>query len=494
VIEIFLVSATISARQRTGEIAARAPDFKDETIVVGFQRERERHSKELIILKRLIDINFLYTIYITEGSREPLTIDFAEPPYNNPIPCLRAASEEAFDSYLCVLPASLLAELYKRYSSSLLEKNIRSFLQLKGVNKGMQETVRKEPEKFIAYNNGLTITATESRLEQREGVCYIHALTDFQIVNGGQTTATLYFSQKLGLNIDPVRVMAKINVAKGATDDMLDDLISSISTYSNAQSRVTRIDLRSRSPQLVKIKSLSESVLTVTGKKWFFERARGEYATLLRNNAGRKVQIEKAFPRERRFVKEELAKYYASWGDKPYLVKKGGEKVFRMFLEELSGEGRNKKEAVIDREFYENLVARIIFFRGLERLYGTGYSAMGQLRSAVVPYTLSVVYAYTTGNKKGKPFDLQKIWKAERLEHDLQAVLRKLMELMNTLIRRYSKSDDLGEYTKKQELWEDIIGSKEIVAFMGGAQIAAILKRYALPAEELKKRKSAAGE
>src|SRR5690606_7508148 len=103
-------------------------------------------------------------------------------------------------------------------------------------------------------------------------------------------------------------VMAKVNVAKNATDETLDDLIASISTYSNAQSKVSKVDLRARSPQLIKLKSLSESVLTVSGKKWFFERAKGEYATLLRINAGKKSQFDKAFPKERRFTKEELAK------------------------------------------------------------------------------------------------------------------------------------------------------------------------------------------
>ena len=282
---------------------------------------------------------------------------------------------------------------------------------------------------------------------------YINSLTDFQIVNGGQTTATLYFSQKLGLKVDQIRVMAKINVAKGATNEVLDDLISNISIYSNAQSRVSKVDLRSRNPQLVKIKSLSESVLTPSGKKWFFERAKGEYATMLRINADRKVQIEKSFPKERRFTKEELVKYYSSWGTKPYAVKKGGEKIFRLFLEELSGESKSKKAIVVDRGFYEDMIARIILYRSLERLYGTGYSSMGQLRSAVVPYSIAVIYSYTTGNKKGKTFlTLQENMDSRKAKRTTcRAFFRKLMELMNTLIKRYSKSEDLGEYANRSK-------------------------------------------
>ena len=90
--------------------------------------------------------------------------------------------------------------------------------------------------------------------------------------------------------------MAKINVAKKASDDELEELISNISTYSNAQSRVSKVDLRSRNPQLVKIKSLSESILTPSGKKWFFERAKGEFNTKLRIAGSNKKRIEREFP------------------------------------------------------------------------------------------------------------------------------------------------------------------------------------------------------
>lgn len=486
-VDIFLLTPTATVERRGAEITPKSLDFEDESITVSFARDRRQQTKQLDIARHLIDLNFLYSVNIAQNNRAPLTIDFTKAPFDYPLPCLHAAGEATFDAYLCALPASLLASLYKKYSSRLLEKNVRSFLQLKsGVNKGMHETIRREPEKFIAYNNGLTITATASEIYHDNGVPHIRTLTDFQIVNGGQTTATIYFSQKLGLDVENIRVMAKINVAKGATDDMLDDLIAAISTYSNAQSKVSRVDLRSRSPQLVKLKSLSEGVLTVSGKKWFFERAKGEYATMLRINSSRKAQLEKAFPKERRFTKEELAKYYAAWGIEPYAVKKGGEKIFRIFIQEISGEGTTKKQAAINRSFFEDLVARIILFRSLEKLHGIGPSAIGQLRSAVVPYSLSVLYHFTTGNKKARPFDLLKIWKAEKLNDDLSGFFLDLMKRMNGLIKQYAKSDDLGEYAKKEELWQDIISSPEIERFM--ADYASVIKNYTISTEELKKR------
>jgi hypothetical protein len=259
--------------------------------------------------------------------------------------------------------------------------------------------------------------------------------------------------------------MAKINVAKGATEEELDDLISNISTYSNAQSRVSKVDLRSRSTQLVKLKSLSESILTPKGNKWFFERAKGEFNTIIRKSPHQKARINREYPKERRFTKEDLAKYYTAWGEKPFLVKKGGEKVFRYFIEDIVGE--NKKKAIeIDRTFYENLIAKIILFRTLEKIYGDRSNAIGQIRSSVVPYSISILYKYTNGSKNERSFDLLKIWKSECLDDDLSTFFKSLMVLMNDLIKKYSESDDYGEYSKKQELWESISESKEIKNFI----------------------------
>ena len=494
VIEIFLLSATATVESRGAAPTVKMLEFDDESITVSYTLNNQKQVKDLVIMKRLIDLNFLYNVHIAQGSRYPLIIDFTSSPFNYPIPFLHAASEANFDSYLCALPASLMAELYKRFSSRLLEKNVRSFLQLKGVNKGMQDTIRKEPEKFIAYNNGLTITATNTDFVKINGIKHIKALSDFQIVNGGQTTATLYFSKKMGLNIDAIRVMAKINVTKEASEEILDDLISNISTFSNAQSKVSKVDLRARSPQLVKLKSLSESVLTVSGKKWFFERAKGEYATMLRINYSKKAQLEKTFPKDRRFTKEDLAKYYSSWGEKPYAVKKGGEKIFRLFLEEISGEGKSKKTISINRIFYEDLIARIILFRSLEKIYGSGNNSMGQIRAAVVPYTLSALYSFTTGNRKAEPFDLLKIWKSEKLEDNLQIFFKNLMKLINRLIKKYSKSDDLGEYSKKPELWDDIVGSHDLTDFMNENSNKKLIQQYSISQEEMKKREKEASK
>lgn len=305
-----------------------------------------------------------------------------------------------------------------------------------------------------------------------------------EIVNGGQTTASIYFTQKDGFSIDKVKIMAKINVARDVSEEGLDSLISDISKYSNSQTKVSTVDLSSRSPQLNKIKSLSDSIVTPSGRKWFFEKSRGEFNTKLRIAGSNKSRIEKEYPKNFRFTKEQLGKYFTAWGDQPYVVKKGGDKVFRYFLEEITGELRGKKVVNINRNFYEELISKIILFTQLEKTYGQGKHSMGQIRSAVVPYAVSIIYIYTDGAKEGNQFDLQKIWKKEKLEDDLIIFFKNLMELMNDLIKKYSESDDYGEYAKNKKLWENISTSKEIEKFMNAAVSKQILSKYSIAVKE----------
>jgi hypothetical protein len=486
VVEIFLVSATASIESRGSMPQPKRIEFDDESITVTFTKNRERVQKDLLIIKKLIDLNFIYDVMISQGNREALVIDFKNL-FNYKIEVIKAAEEENFESYLCVLPAKILSELYKRYSSRLLEKNVRSFLQFKGANKGIRETIRISPEKFIAFNNGITITSTDKQLEIVNGKTFITSLTDFQIVNGGQTTASIYFTQKDGFAIDKVKVMAKINVALDVTEDGLDSLISDISKFSNSQTKVSNVDLSSKSPQLNKLKALSESIITPSGKKWFFEKSRGDFNTKLRIAGSNKGRIEKEFPKNYRFTKEQLGKYFTSWGDQPYIVKKGGEKVFRYFLEEVSGESKGKKTININREFYENLVSKIILFLDLEKIYGQGKNAIGQIRSAVIPYSISILFIYTDGANNGKQFDLSKIWKKEKLEDDLISFFTDLMSLMNDLIKKYSESDDFGEFSKNKKLWDVISECKEVEKFMETKDSLLILKKYSITTKNVKK-------
>ena len=473
VVEIILVSLSATANSRQGSVVPKSMYFQDDTLKIS----RDSVQKELLIVKTIVDLNFIYEINSSRGAAAPLLIDF-EKTFGRKIKVIEAASDTSFSTYLCVLDANIIADLYKRYSSRLLDRNVRSFLQFKGKNRGMRETIRHQPERFIAYNNGLTITATDVKIDSKKDSAQITSLTDFQIVNGGQTTASIYFSKKDGLDVSKVRVMAKINVVKDLSESAVDDLISNISKFSNTQTNVSAIDLRSRSKELVEIKRLSNSVLTPSGRKWFFERSRGELATKVKMAGSGGARIKKEYPKERQFTKDHLAKVFLSWGDEPWLVKKGGEKIFRQFMERIASEDSSEHSVTIDRDFYEPLVGKIILVNTLTTIYGQGKNSMGQLRSAAVPYCMAILYHYTDGSSSQEKFDFYKIWRAEKVPDDLLEFCEKLLLLTNSLLKKYSKSDDVPQYSKNIELWNDIKASQEANIVFEQPSAKKILSKY----------------
>jgi hypothetical protein len=484
VLEIFLISNTISIETR-GSQSPKNFSFTDDEISISYTYKTVRKSKKVRVIYQLIDLNKIYNYEVTDGSAEPIVITF-----DPPLPAIKAADDTGiFKSYLAVIPATLLVNFYHSYSSRLLERNVRSFLQFKGVNKQLKDTIKDEPEKFIAYNNGLTITATASSITDHGGIAMISSLTDFQIVNGGQTTASIYFTNKDGVDVSKVNVTAKINIVNPDDRGSLDDLISKISKYSNSQNKVSSVDLNSRSPHLVKIKKLSESITDPSGTKWFFERIRGDFNTLLRIYPNQKNQIERNYPKDKRLSKEQVAKYYVAWGTSPFLVRKGGEKVFRDFMDfiQLDHQEKPRNPENLGRAFYEDLIAKAILFKEFEKLYGAGHGAIGQIRSSVVPYALSLLYRMTLV-KKLNHFDLGAIWVAQGLPDDLKEFSKGLLQSAHNWLKTYSKSDDVGEYAKKDELWNDLLKSTECAAFESAPATKAIIARYKLSDADFKSR------
>ena len=107
------------------------------------------------------DIERLYRLATSGQGREPIEIDFREM-WGQPVQCLGPAGGKGdYEAYMLVLPGQLLADIYEQYGARLLELNVRSFLQARGkVNRGIQETIKTEPERFLAYNNGISMTAS----------------------------------------------------------------------------------------------------------------------------------------------------------------------------------------------------------------------------------------------------------------------------------------------------------------------------------------------
>ena len=181
----------------------------------------------------LWDIDRLYRCVTSGKMRETIEIDFEEK-FQTTIPCIENSTSNKYSVYLAIINGELLAALYSEFRDRLLEKNVRSFLQVKGgVNKGIRDTLRDEPDMFLAYNNGISVTAESVEIVRDEnGKPSIKRIRDMQIVNGGQTTASIFNAwndKKLGVDLSKVFVQMKLSVI-GSVEDM-DVIVPRISTW-----------------------------------------------------------------------------------------------------------------------------------------------------------------------------------------------------------------------------------------------------------------------
>ncbi|OCX93870.1 MAG: abortive phage infection protein, partial [Pseudomonas sp. CO183] len=229
----------------------------------------------------VMDIERLFR-HKSEGKpRDELVIDFTEVS-GSPLPCVFVPGETGdYDYALTAIPGEALRFVYEKFGPRLLEANVRSFLSVKakGVNAGLQNTLRNAPERFMAYNNGIVLVADEMRLDRAsDGSPGIVWLRGMQIVNGGQTTASIFFAKKKYADTDlsKVRVPAKIIVMKEADPAKEEALVSDISRYANSQNSVRQSDLSANKPFHADVERLSLSVYCPNGTgRWFYERAAG---------------------------------------------------------------------------------------------------------------------------------------------------------------------------------------------------------------------------
>lgn len=408
---------------------------------------------------RTVDLNYLYDI--TEKEHIPIEIDFKKD--NFIIPCIISPlKNDQYQSYLAIIPGRALATIYEKYGSRLLEQNVRSFLQFTGkINKGIRETITTEPEMFLAFNNGISATAEFVEVEQLpdNNGYVISKVRDFQIVNGGQTTASIYHTHKkyVRSRIDDIYVQMKLNVVNNK--DRFSEIVSRISEYANTQNKIAISDLSSNRPYHISLEKISRTIIAPLQPeksirtRWFYERTRGQYKNA-RLKAGNSLSKRKAFdtatPKSQVINKEELAKYLNSYqeiedGKKlligPHVVVKGNQKNYKSFIDHNLVEN-------IDNIYFEDLVAKAILFRTLEKVYGVKPNAIGDLRYITVPYALSL-FSYLSDYK----LDLYKIWLNQVVSIELQATMRELMCLVEYFIKNSAPGALYGEWAKKAECW-----------------------------------------
>jgi hypothetical protein len=351
---------------------------------------------------------------------------------------------------LTVVPGRHLADLYAIHGSRLLELNVRSFLQVRGsVNKGILETLRTCPQRFLAYNNGVAATASRIDVEQRNGQSVITRIHDLQIVNGGQTTATLYHAQRNSIDISAAHVQMKLTIVDST---LLDDIVPQISAYSNTQNRVSRSDLKANNSFHVDVERIMKAMWAPPtieqpyDTHWFYERTRGQYATALaRETPARRKHFRTVNPPSQKITKAELAKYEHTWAMLPHLVSLGSEKNFILFSERLEDQ-----PVTVDRDYCRRLVAKAILFRRTDRI--VAQHNFGGYKANIVTYTIAKL-VHATGGR----IDLERIWRDQAVSPALEQALSELAVLVHkTITSPPAGRSNISEWAKRPECWQAV--------------------------------------
>jgi hypothetical protein len=395
------------------------------------------------------DVDRLCRLDSSGVSHEPIRIDVAERA-GGPIPCLNGPLQQDHAVFLMLLPGTLLADIYNEYGAQLLERNVRSYLQARGaVNKGIRESLLSEPGRFLSYNNGLSATAAEVTLvDIPGGGRAISVINDFQIVNGGQTTASIAAAVRRDrADVSEVYVQTKLTVVGGK---IIDELVARISQYANTQNKVTGADFSANDPFFVALEGTARSIWAPAAdgsqkqSHWFFERARGQYADDLSRSGS--VANQRRFkivnPPSQKFTKPDVAKFEHSWEQLPHFVSRGAEKNFREFVIRLA-----QRPVVVDERYFQHLIAKGILFRSTEKIVSA--QKFGGYRANIVAYSIAKL-AYSTAHR----LDLDRIWRTQQLTKAIADALAEISRLAEDVISHPSgRLTHVGEWTKKPDCW-----------------------------------------
>ncbi len=385
--------------------------------------------------------------------REQIEIDF-QAAHGKGISCIEAPSANPkIRTFMAVIEGDVIADLYNEYRDRLLQKNVRCFLQLRGkVNKGMRDTIHDDPDYFMPYNNGLTITIEDMDMDQEEGLCIINRVKDFQIVNGGQTTASIWSAKyRDKVDVSGVGVQAKITWIKES--DELDELVSKISRYSNTQNRIRESDFGSSNPFHRQLEKLSRSTRAPSvgdsqvDTFWFYERSRGQFNDK-RSAQGSRARI-KAWdlenPRRQMFAMTDLAKFELTLAQQPHLVSLGAQKCFTHFMNKLAKEN----QGLPDLSYFKRAIAKAILFRAAEKIVSA--QKFGGYRANIVTYTLAKLQ-----NMHGGRINLDPIWEKQELHKDLTMAIEHVCVLANRHIQEDlpPSHKNPSEWAKKEACWK----------------------------------------
>lgn len=471
--------------------------FRFYLLTDAFNRQRAKTINDETINDRIVELNVwdierLFDLVSSQTQKESVEINFDEFGIEG-IPCVKAVDHKnvvadidishayekdeqeysmpeniiTYSSYLAVVPGEVLNQLYLDYGSKLLEGNVRSFLSAKGkVNKGIKATIKNYPEMFFAYNNGIAATATKIETKMTENGPVITYIRDLQIVNGGQTTASIantLLTAKKGEKVDlsKVAVPMKLSVLEHT---MAERIIPKISEYSNSQNKVEASDFFSNHPFHIRMEEYSRKTpIPAKGgnqfqQYWFYERARGQYNQGKMKIATKSAQLKKytdRYPENMVIKMLDFAKYMELFNCRPDIVSKGKQKTLQHFAEEIKT-AWEKSDIQFNEFYYKRLVAIAIIFRRTDEIIkqSAWYKANRSYKANVIAYTMSIIFDYIHTKCKDYEIDFRRIWNEQDIYEELEEQIYVLQNEVHNFITGPRPTENVTEWCKKELCWK----------------------------------------
>ena len=409
------------------------------------------------------DIDRLYRFVTAGHGREEILIDLTKD-YGGAIPLLEAHQPEAdYEAYLAVIPGSQLATIYDKWGARLLEQNVRVFLQARGsINKGIRNTIENDPAMFFAYNNGLTATAEDITTERTELGLFLTELRNLQIVNGGQTTASIHAAYRKKVDLSKVFIQVKLSIVPPERTIVV---VPKISEYANSQNKVNAADFFANHPFHVRMEDFSRRIFapspdgTFRESKWFYERARGQYqdarGTL---TLAQQKKFDLEYPKAQLFSKTDLAKFLNLWRGHPDVVSKGAQKNFVHFANDIGKEWAKQSDD-FNEDSYRHAVAKAIAFRTAEKLVTEQPWYEGGYRANIVAYAIAKLAHDVAAS--GLSVDFNAIWKKQKVSDAMGRALTVVAaEVRKVITNPPSGVSNVTEWAKQQACWARVMSLK----------------------------------
>lgn len=497
--------ASTLRRKRSSISCIRFHVLSNQLLSRSYKRESRSELAGIATETHIWDLQRLKALYESSREREVLEIDLRDFGAEG-IQCIEASKASGLKSFLCVIEGNLLADLFENYGSRLLEGNVRSFLGMKGgVNKGIRATIQDAPALFFAYNNGIAATAASVSVSAGGTGLRITGISDLQIVNGGQTTASILRSRKQDrLALDGVSVPMKLTVV--ASQDA-HDLIPKIAEYANTQNKVAIADFFANHPFHRKIEEISRRIMVPARagqrvqSRWFYERSRGQYQNeRLYLAKPKKDDFDLKYPASQVINKTELAKYDSTLEERPYWVSLGAQKNFIRFAGKFSAKGDRTEtqqwEEMSPRfsdGYFQRIVAMAILWKAGEGLVSAGRGTWyeGDYRPQIVAYAWSLIFHAV--RKAGREPDMGRIWDRQQADLGLLNTFRRAAEVaQHSLLNLPEGSSNVGEWAKKEACWD--LMSKHSLALDADALEWSVDRETASTVEREKTRQGVADD